>query len=666
MHLRSSITAATTLSLALLGSATLVAVSPAEAVNANHGNQIVSAMPTPGTPHVMNGAVEAITQVGTKIIVAGTFTSVSPAATFTDTSDDLVRNRMFAFDATTGAIDTSFNPNFAGEVRSLATDGTNIYASGAFGSVGGMTAYKRVVKLDASGAVADQFKVTPSAVVNEVVYRSGRVYIGGGFQTLKSRGVVYNVDRLAVLDPTMGTPNTTAMNFDWSGVYNPSATNPGTTNVKRFDVTADGSRLAAIGNFTTISGTTRNQIAMFDVSGATTTLTSFATNRFDRSHSVCSGSFDTFTRDLDFSPDGSFLVVSTTGAFGGGANANSLCDTTSRWETSQTTNDPTWIDYTGGDTSYGVAVTGNVVYIGGHMRYENNPFQGDQAGPGAVAREGIAALDPVNGLPLSWNPGRPRGVGAQALFATSQGLWVGSDTTLIAGQRRGRIALMPLAGGKMIPNVAPATLPNDLFLASQPPGTALLRRPVGSTGIPTASATTVNTTVNTMDWSSVRGAFYLNGTVYYGLSTGGVFKRTFNPTTFALGAQQTVDLHNDPDTGQAIPWSITGMTGMFYDSATHRIYYTVSGDSHLYYRYFTPESDIVGAWQFTGDSGGNVLNNVAGMTFAMTPAGGRVLYGASDGTLRSAPFSGGRITGLASVVSSDGTWKYRAMFVRND
>ena len=100
---------------------------------------------------------------------------------------------------------------------------------------------------------------------------------------------------------------------------------------------------------------------------------------------------------------------------------------------------------------------------------------------------------------------------------------------------------------------------------------------------------------------------------------------------------------------------------MFYDTATHRLYYTQSGDSRLFYRYFTPESEVVGAEEFVGNSSVD-LSTVSGMTLAS----GNVLYGSSaDGSLRSVPFSNGAITGTATVVSGDGTWRYRAMFVPN-
>jgi hypothetical protein len=195
----------------------------------------------------------------------------------------------------------------------------------------------------------------------------------------------------------------------------------------------------------------------------------------------------------------------------------------------------------------------------------------------------------------------------------------------------------------------------------------LLRRPVDVNGVPTGPATTANTA---MDWSLVRGAFAINGrtnnvpneTIYYGLGNGGIFARTFDKATGAVSAQRTINLYDDPDTGERIPFAIANLTGMFYDTATHRLYYTQSGDSRLFYRYFTPESEVVGAEEFVGSSSVD-LSAVSGMTLAS----GKVLYGSSaDGALRSVSFGGGAITGAANVVSSDNTWRYRAIFVPNN
>ena len=54
-------------------------------------------------------------QVGNRMIVAGTFTQAQNAGSTTT----LTRNRILAFNATTGVIDTAFNPNVNGEITSM-------------------------------------------------------------------------------------------------------------------------------------------------------------------------------------------------------------------------------------------------------------------------------------------------------------------------------------------------------------------------------------------------------------------------------------------------------------------------------------------------------------------------------------------------------------------
>lgn len=428
----------------------------ASAVNTDLGHSIVSDNPANWTPHVMDGSVNGIVQLGGKMYAVGTFTTVRQ----TVDGPDIIRNGIFAFDAATGVIDMGFNPNLGGSANSIDTDGTYLYVGGDFNSVGGKTAHRKVAMLDVTGKVVRKI-VAANAAVNDLVVRGGKIYIGGRFTTV---GGVSRV-AFAAINIADGSLDATT-NVPVAGQYN-----GGVTSIVRMDATPDGSKLVTVGNFTSVGGQPRQQVAVIDTPvGAPASVNSWATSRFDRAVNSCANVFDTFTRDVDVDPTGSYFVITTTGAFAGGAGTGTMCDSTQRWQFGNggAGQQPVWVNYTGGDTTYGVAIAGDVVYLGGHFRWQDNPFQGDQAGPGAAAREGVAAIDAVNGLPLTWNPGRDRGVGAQAMYVTPQGLWVGSDTTRIAMEERSRIALLPLAGGGTMPQVGEPPLPNTVFGAANP------------------------------------------------------------------------------------------------------------------------------------------------------------------------------------------------------
>lgn len=456
-----------------------VPAPPAEAQTVAH-SAVVSDDPANFTPHVLDGKVNSIVQVGNTVILGGAFSQVQAASG----GAILTRNNVVAFNATTGAISTTFVPNVNGEVTVVlpAADGQSVYFGGFFNSVNGATRTRSLARVNLSnGAVTPGFLApVMNSRVKDLRLAGGRLWVAGTFATIANQA-----------QPALATVNPNTGAFDsYMDVQFADPRNGGVLQVLKMDVTPAGDRLVAIGNFNTVGGLSRQQVVILDLTGPSAEVANWGTRVYEPN---CASVFDSYMRDLDVSPDGSFFVISTTGAYRGFAN-NNPCDTTIRWETYATGDQvqPTWLDYTGGDTSYAVAITGSAVYVGGHFRWQNNPYAGDRAGAGAVAREGIAALDPANGLPLAWNPGRAKGVGVFDMLATATGLWVGSDTDRIGGwEYHGRIAFFPLAGGTTLPAYETGELPGHVFLAggqaSGPaPGSVLHRVNAGGPVLPTS------------------------------------------------------------------------------------------------------------------------------------------------------------------------------------
>lgn len=647
---------------ALAGATTLLALTgvlasvPAAASLTD--DRVVSSNPVNYTPNVNQGAVTSIARVGDTMVAVGGFTTVTDlhGTTFN-------RTNIFAFDANTGEVSKSFVPIVNGKVNRVvsAGDGTSVYIGGAFSQVNGQNA-SHVTRLDVSkGGAVNGFKAAATnGVVFDMVLNNGRLYIGGKFMKVggKSRTL------LAALDPTSGA-DTGAVDATFDTVFN-----GGTLAVKAFDVSPDGARLVAVGNFRNVDGQSRPQVVMLDTDTdrSVATVDSWATQGYTRP--CAANAFDTYMRDVSMSTDGRYFAIATTGAFDGGVNNNSLCDTITRWELGATGGDqqPTWVNYSGGDTFYAVSAIGKIVYIGGHQRWVNNPYAGDKPGAGAVDREGIAVFDARNGMPLSWNPGRARGVGLREFLPIDDGLWVAHDTNRLGREQRKRVAFLPLTGGQPLPAERTGALPGDVYTAGRLPdtsssaGDAVTRHPMsaaGTTGAPAAVGG------GDEPWGQARGAFMVDGKVYYGQSDGTFHARTYDGTTFGPDVQ--IDLNPAKKFGDNLAdhtfmADLPNVTGMFYDRSNARLYYALAGQSRLYYRYFLPESEIVGAARMTGPTApaGADWSAVSGMFLT----GGDLYFGRSDGTLGKVAWSSGAPSGAVQTVATTGhDWRARSTFL---
>lgn len=631
---------------ALMTATLVVSTGTAHAVQAPQ-DRVVSADPVNITPHVLDGRVHAVAEVGNTIVLGGAFTQVRNAP---DGSPVLARTNLLAFDKTTGEISTTFVPAVNGVVRSLApaADGTSVYVAGQFSKIDGTSAYKLArLNVVTGQRVAGFNPGLTDAVIYDVKLNGNRLFIGGAFTKANYTARSY----LAELDPTTGALRP-AVNVPISGVVW-----GGTSQVFKLDVTPDGSRMVILGNFRSVGGELRTQVAMLDLTTNPVSVTSWSSPAFDVKCGSSNGTlFD--VRDVDFAPDGSYFVI---GATGGHTYAGAICDGVSRWETNRSGpgQQPTWLALTGGDSVYSVAATGTAVYVGGHFRWFNNPvYVQSYKGPGAVDRVGIAALDPVTGVPLKWNPGRTRGQAVWDLVATPSGLWVGSDTDRIGnGEYHARIAFFPLAGGTVVPQPATLALPVDVHLmapASVPDGLVRRQDFAGSSAGPAETLGAAG-----VGWSAVRGAFMAEGFLYAVRTDKTLVKRAVTGTTY--GAPVTVNLNGLTAFADELP----AVTAMFYGEG--RLYYTLSGQNALYMRFLTVESDIVGATRYTVTGGitGVDWSTVRG---AFLVQGQLYVAGATTGDLSRVTWTDrAPVPGTAVAVSGPGIdgidWRSSGLFV---
>ncbi|ASW57647.1 hypothetical protein CIK06_12950 [Plantactinospora sp. KBS50] len=580
---------------------------------------LASANPSNTTAHARNGETRAFAQIGDIVYVGGSFTQVRSAAVATWVAQPY----LFAYDRRNGDLVTGFVPTLDGAVNDLVVspDG-KLIVGGAFKNVNGVSR-KNLVELDpATGAtVSSWVGRSDGGNIRAMKLHGNDLYLGGAFNWLNG------VERhgMARIDATTGELDPNFVVDATGGRNNASPY------VWTLDVTADGGSLVMGGNFTQVNGLDRNQIALVELSGGTATVADWSTQRYVPP-CASPNTFIHYVQEVEFSDDGSYFIV---GSNGGSGWPTAYCDALVRFETSTrgSSLNATWMDFTGNDTITSIEVTDNVIYLGGHFRWLNNPNASDRDGNGAVDRLGIAAADPSNGMPLNWNPrrsGAPAGTTAwgssvPVLWRGNDGIYFGQNSDGMGGEYHGRLGMFPFAGGRTVAALdAPLNGPGYLYLGTNPNELTRVPFDAGVLGTPTVSAQP-------------------------NLTSAGITMRVADKLFWSSGTQLGFSQFTGGTVGA--PWYIgyndwynpSSLTGAFYLSG--RMYYTKSNSNSLFYRYVEPDGYTVGGTEFTLPTTGVTWSQARGLAYV----DGTVLWGATNGTLRAASFD------PAATAAVDGT-----------
>jgi uncharacterized delta-60 repeat protein len=155
-------------------------------------------------PNVNNQIRVVTVQPDGKILIGGDFTSLAPNG-----GPAVTRNRIARLNPD-GTLDTAFNPNANGTVRTivLQADGKILVGGNFHGtnSIGGQTR-NYIARLDATTGQADSFDPNANEFVDAIaVQADGKILVGGYFNGTNAIGGQAR-DYMVRLDPSTGVPD---------------------------------------------------------------------------------------------------------------------------------------------------------------------------------------------------------------------------------------------------------------------------------------------------------------------------------------------------------------------------------------------------------------------------------------------------------------------------
>lgn len=291
-----------------------------------------------------NGVAWQQLVLGNTVYVVGRFNRARPAGSAAG-QNEVVRNNILAYDLTTGALKTSFNPNLNAQAYAIAAapDGSRIYVGGDFTSVGG-TAKSRVAALDpTTGVMIGSFAARTDGSVRALAATASTVYIGGSFSSVNGTSRA----RLAAVRASDGL---------LIGSFAPTMTGNADSNprVNALQLSPSGDRLVVGGNFVTLNGSNLPGYGLGMLNSTTGAPLALAANNVVRNAGKDSAI-------LSLASDGTNLY-GTGYIFGTGGNLEGSFS--ANWSDGAIK----WVEDCHGD-SYGVYPSSTAVYVAGHPHY---------------------------------------------------------------------------------------------------------------------------------------------------------------------------------------------------------------------------------------------------------------------------------------------------------
>jgi PKD repeat protein len=378
--------------LRLLAIATVVAVMAAVLTSISPlAARADTAPPDPATPTTaaadslptvqINGVVWAQLIVGNTVYVGGEFTQARPAGSPAGTNQT-PRNNLLAYNLTTGALISSFNPNVNAQVRALVAspDGSRVYAGGSFTSVGGVARYRVAAFSTATGALVTSWAPALNARVNALGVTGDTLYVGGIFSAAGTQAR----NGIAAFATANGGLRA------WTG-------DPTGGSVNALVVSPDGSKVVIGGSFTAYNGGNNPGYGL-----AATDATSGASLPWKVNGLIRNGGSQAAILSLTGSDKG---VFGTGYVFGSGGNLEGTFRAS--WDDGTLI----WLEDCHGDT-YSAAPVKDVVYTTAHAHYCGNIGGFPQASPWTYHRTltfgmdvgGTITSDPLGYYNFAGNP----------------------------------------------------------------------------------------------------------------------------------------------------------------------------------------------------------------------------------------------------------------------